>query len=253
MSLPPRRVLAVSLLIALPIVAVVVAGVMRSSPSLELSRLSYQLSGRELTVSARVTNSSSKASEVRIWYFIAAPGDARPWLYPVVKSRTMQREIAPGAAIDVSWHDQLAVPAGTFELSAWVHVGTESGFEHAAGQFAPQLIDATDPEQYRRTVGADQLVSIDSVNATRSASSTSCDVQIRNDGTTAETVEVTWGGRGPDAPEGPLGSAVVQVPAGGMAGTTLQTSKPMEGVPIWVEVRRDGEADPLDRIAVDST
>lgn len=246
-----RRSPAVVLLVVLPVIAalsaIVAAGV-RSTEGYQVTQLDYQVKGQELAVTARVSNATAEAGQARVWYFIADPGDSKPWKRPVLKSRVVQRTIPAGESVTLSWRDPLAIPRGTFVLSAWVHIASDSGFSHAADRFGRARIEVKRAPGFVRTIGADPHLSLATAGVERTDKGTTAVTIVRNTGDRAEDVVVSWWATDLSGHRKQFKDVKLHVPAHGEAYPALHTRAKTKRMVVWIAVSRPSERFALDRI-----
>ena len=134
-----------------------------ASTEVQISSLEASLSPGDsapsmVRVEIQLKNNTERAQLVDAWWFLAQPGDREPWLRYRYQS-TLREDVflEPKSTVGLIWEEELAVMAGEYELSAWVHSGPEKEEKHADGVFLDQRLklSATGLPYLRRNGPAD--------------------------------------------------------------------------------------------------
>jgi len=92
----------------------------------------------------QVKNNTDHGQVIDAWWFLAKPGEAQPWLR--FKYQSTRREnlfLEPKSVVELVWEEELAVAAGEYQLSAWVHAGPLGQEKPADGRFLERKLKLT--------------------------------------------------------------------------------------------------------------
>jgi len=103
-------------------------------------------------VKISVSNTSSRAVSARVWWLLAAPGTATPWVKPAARGRPRTIELEAGETRTVGVGASRAVPTGAWTLSLWAHTVRDNGktqHSHGAATTPTVHVLPTHPDVYR--------------------------------------------------------------------------------------------------------
>jgi len=105
---------------------------------LQLSGLTYRLAADQSTVhvTLQVRNTEGSRQSGRVWWLLAAPGEGSPWSRRAYQSALSQVDLKAKKAVTLVWEEQVQLPLGSYELSAWSHVKQDTGFAHSDAELA---------------------------------------------------------------------------------------------------------------------
>jgi hypothetical protein len=104
-----------------------------SVPDISIERLEAPrtwAAGTSPHVRAALRNRTGSPHRLRVWWLVAAPGSSSPWDVAVVTAKSLDVTLRAGAIITVDLPGDVAVRAGTYDLTVVVHDVTRNGETH---------------------------------------------------------------------------------------------------------------------------